>query len=215
MNSPFSPILLKSTSSMSLHDRFTYMLQNKQPLLVDIDNSMPQVQAASLQNQHLAQQLANRPSVLAALQNRSNLKQRLGKRNVKARLGRPVMRGDFHGTTGFWGKPRGRGTLLRNLPQKGMSRLHVSGLVVHGGLISPQESVYRSGEQVLQSRRYTGAMRGRGRGWAAGRGRAEGRPLPTREQLDEQLDDYMSMTKSHLDAQLDEYMAEVDSEDVL
>lgn len=39
--------------------------------------------------------------------------------------------------------------------------------------------------------------------------------LPTREELDAQLDDYMSMTKSQLDAQLDAYMAEVDSEDLL
>lgn len=51
---------------------------------------------------------------------------------------------------------------------------------------------------------------------SAGRGaRPDSRPLPTREELDAQLDDYMSMTKSQLDAQLDAYMAEVDSEDLL
>lgn len=32
----------------------------------------------------------------------------------------------------------------------------------------------------------------------------------TREQLDEQLDEYMSKSKSHLDAELDAYMAQVD-----
>lgn len=52
-----------------------------------------------------------------------------------------------------------------------------------------------------------------------GRGSAGRRPdfrcLPTREELDAQLDEYMSMTKSQLDAQLDEYMAEVDPEDLL
>lgn len=31
--------------------------------------------------------------------------------------------------------------------------------------------------------------------------------IPTKEELDNQLDNYMSMTKSHLDAELDSYMA--------
>lgn len=48
---------------------------------------------------------------------------------------------------------------------------------------------------------------GRGRG---GRGRGVGRPAVTREQLDNQLDAYMSKTKGHLDAELDAYMAQAD-----
>lgn len=54
-----------------------------------------------------------------------------------------------------------------------------------------------------------------GRGSAGRSARPGSCPLPTREELDAQLDDYMSMTKSQLDAQLDAYMAEVDPEDVL
>lgn len=54
-----------------------------------------------------------------------------------------------------------------------------------------------------------------GRAWGDGRRWAESRPAPTREELDEQLDEYMSMSKSQLDAQLDAYMAEVDSEILL
>jgi hypothetical protein len=48
----------------------------------------------------------------------------------------------------------------------------------------------------------------RGRGWF--RGKPE--KIPTKEELDNQLDNYMSMTKSHLDAELDSYMAMADSD---
>lgn len=54
-------------------------------------------------------------------------------------------------------------------------------------------------------------MAGRGRGRGRGRG-AGGRPQVTREQLDNQLDAYMSKTKGHLDAELDAYMAQADPE---
>ena len=59
-------------------------------------------------------------------------------------------------------------------------------------------------------------MRGRGgfagRGRGRGRGRAPGRSQVTREQLDNQLDAYMSKTKGHLDAELDAYMAQAEAE---
>lgn len=60
---------------------------------------------------------------------------------------------------------------------------------------------------------------GRGRGGFGGRGRGRGRgrgglarPVLTKEQLDNQLDAYMSKTKGHLDAELDAYMAQTDPE---
>lgn len=60
-----------------------------------------------------------------------------------------------------------------------------------------------------------GGLRGRGGfagrgGRGRGRGRGVGRPTVTREQLDNQLDAYMSKTKGHLDAELDAYMAQAD-----
>lgn len=60
-----------------------------------------------------------------------------------------------------------------------------------------------------------GGLRGRGGfagrgGRGRGRGRGVGRQAVTREQLDNQLDAYMSKTKGHLDAELDAYMAQAD-----
>lgn len=49
-------------------------------------------------------------------------------------------------------------------------------------------------------------MRGRGRGRGGNR---QGGGF-SKEQLDNQLEEYMSKTKSHLDTELDAYMAEAD-----
>nr|XP_019813716.1 PREDICTED: chromatin target of PRMT1 protein-like [Bos indicus] len=61
-------VVLKSTTKMSLNERFTNMLKNKQPMPVNIRASMQQQQQlASARNRRLAQQMENRPSVQAAL----------------------------------------------------------------------------------------------------------------------------------------------------
>ena len=48
--------------------------------------------------------------------------------------------------------------------------------------------------------------RGRGGRWRRG-GRSQG-PPPSKEQLDKEIDSYMSETKGFLDKQLDQYMSE-------
>ena len=58
--------------------------------------------------------------------------------------------------------------------------------------------------------RSRGGGRGAGRGGGQGAGRGAGGGALTREQLDNQLDDYMSKTKGHLDAELDAYMAQAE-----
>uniref|UniRef100_A0A8C5X6M6 Chromatin target of PRMT1 n=1 Tax=Malurus cyaneus samueli TaxID=2593467 RepID=A0A8C5X6M6_9PASS len=68
-------VVLKSTTKMSLNERFTNMLKNKQPMPVNIRATMQQQQLASARNRRLAQQMENRPSVQAALK----LKQVRGK----------------------------------------------------------------------------------------------------------------------------------------
>nr|XP_048278622.1 chromatin target of PRMT1 protein-like isoform X2 [Myodes glareolus] len=194
-------VVLKSTTKMSLNERFTNMLKNKQPMPVNIRASMQQQQQqlASARNRRLAQQMENRPSVQAALKlKQKSLKQRLGKSNIQARLGRPIgalARGAIGG--------RGLPIIQRGLPRGGGLR---------GGRAT--RTLLRGG-MSLRGR----GMIGRGRGGFGGRGRGRGRgrgaltrPVLTKEQLDNQLDAYMSKTKGHLDAELDAYMAQTDPE---
>ncbi|XP_030043063.1 chromatin target of PRMT1 protein isoform X1 [Microcaecilia unicolor] len=237
-----SKVVLKSTTKMSLNERFTNMLKNKQPMPVNIRATMQQQQLASARNRRLAQQMENRPSVQAALKlKQKSLKQRLGKSNIQARLGRPVgvlprgamggrgvllgprgsPRGGVRGGRGGRGLARG-GMLLRgqnvNRGRGGLSRMGMRrGVRGRGG---PGRGLGRGGPigRGGIGVRGRGGMAGRGRGGFGGRGRGRGRargatrPALTREQLDNQLDAYMSKTKGHLDAELDAYMAQADPE---
>uniref|UniRef100_A0A8D2HXS0 Chromatin target of PRMT1 n=1 Tax=Urocitellus parryii TaxID=9999 RepID=A0A8D2HXS0_UROPR len=177
-------VVLKSTTKMSLNERFTNMLKNKQPMPVNIRASMQQQQQlASARNRRLAQQMENRPSVQAALKlKQKSLKQRLGKSNIQAQ-----------GAIGGRGLP----IIQRGLSRGGLRGGRATRTLLRGGM-------------SLRGR----GMIGRGRGGFGGRGRGRGRgrgaltrPVLTKEQLDNQLDAYMSKTKGHLDAELDAYMA--------
>ncbi|XP_053560275.1 chromatin target of PRMT1 protein isoform X1 [Bombina bombina] len=229
-----SKVVLKSTTKLSLNERFTNMLKNKQPMPVNIRATMQQQHLASARNRRLAQQMENRPSVQAALKLKQSLKQRLGKSNIQARLGRPVG-GLPRGAIGL----RGAGMGLRG-SQRGMMRIGRGGRGLPRGAMRGQNLRGRGGVPRMGLRRGIrgragvgrglrggsmgrGGMGGRGRGgmlargrggFSRGRGRGRGstRPALTREQLDNQLDAYMSKTKGHLDAELDAYMAQADSE---
>ncbi|XP_056154301.1 chromatin target of PRMT1a isoform X2 [Lampris incognitus] len=230
-------VVLKSTTKVSLNERFTNMLKNKQPTAVSIRATMQQQHIASARNRRLAQQMENRPSVQAALHNKQSLKQRLGKSNIQARLGRPIgslMRG---GATGGRGGMRGmargglrgrvRGGAIRGaLSVRGMGHLRGRGAVgratlrrgmrQRGGVANRGSAPPRGAGRGLGARGRSGP-RGRGGftswgGRGRGRGRGANRPAVTREQLDNQLDAYMSKTKGHLDAELDAYMAQANPE---
>ncbi|EGW15225.1 Uncharacterized protein C1orf77-like [Cricetulus griseus] len=85
-------VVLKRTTMVSLNDRFTNMLKNKQPMPVDIRASMQpqeQQQLASARNRRLTLQMDNRPYVQAVLNLKQSSKQRLGKSNIQTGLGRP------------------------------------------------------------------------------------------------------------------------------
>ncbi|XP_035291200.1 chromatin target of PRMT1b [Anguilla rostrata] len=235
MSSPSSQkVVLKSTTKVSLNERFTNMLKNKQPVPVNIRATVQQQHMASARNRRLAQQMEHRPSVQAALQHKQSLKQRLGKSNIQARLGRPVgalrggavgrgfPMGGLRGTTR--GGIRGRGGTMRGaMSLRGMGQMRGRGgptlLAVRRGLRHRGGFVGRGGALIVRGTRggFGGkGVRGRGSfgGWDRGRGqgRGVGRPVVTREQLDNQLDAYMSKTKGHLDAELDAYMAQTDLE---
>ncbi|CAN8206917.1 unnamed protein product [Coccothraustes coccothraustes] len=235
-------VVLKSTTKMSLNERFTNMLKNKQPMPVNIRATMQQQQLASARNRRLAQQMENRPSVQAALKlKQKSLKQRLGKSNIQARLGRPagtLARGALGGrglALGQRGLPRGalRGRGARAMIRGGVA-LRGQGLLRGGRGIAPRMGLRRGsirgrggpgrgglgrgamGRGGIGGRGRGMAGRGRGgfggRGRGRGRGRGSARPALTKEQLDNQLDAYMSKTKGHLDAELDAYMAQTDPE---
>ncbi|XP_030596317.1 chromatin target of PRMT1a [Archocentrus centrarchus] len=230
-------VVLKSTTKVSLNERFTNMLKNKQPTAVSIRATMQQQHLASARNRRLAQQMENRPSVQAALNHKQSLKQRLGKSNIQARLGRPVgalMRGGpAGGRGGMRGmnrgglRGRGRGGIMRGALSLRGKRVSTGG-PMRGRGAAGRMAMRRGGRQrgaapgrggALSRGAARGVPRGRGglRGRGGftgrggrGRGRGVGRPTVTREQLDNQLDAYMSKTKGHLDAELDAYMAQAD-----
>ncbi|NXA56629.1 CHTOP protein, partial [Nothocercus julius] len=224
-------VVLKSTTKMSLNERFTNMLKNKQPMPVNIRATMQQQQQlASARNRRLAQQMENRPSVQAALKlKQKSLKQRLGKSNIQARLGRPagaLARGAMGGrgmSMGQRGLPRGamRGGRGARALLRGGIPLRAATEELPGGSLAAQSrarALHGAAGNchlvLLQGRGMAGRGRGGfgGRGRGRGRGRGSARPALTKEQLDNQLDAYMSKTKGHLDAELDAYMAQTDPE---
>ncbi|NWW72386.1 CHTOP protein, partial [Climacteris rufus] len=242
-------VVLKSTTKMSLNERFTNMLKNKQPMPVNIRATMQQQQLASARNRRLAQQMENRPSVQAALKlKQKSLKQRLGKSNIQARLGRPagaLARGALGGrglALGQRGMPRGamRGCGARAMIRGGVAlrgryrcrpppflstllprlKSRFSGSSLEGQAllrgsrgIAPRMGLRRGGIRGRGGPGRGGLGRGAmGRGGIGGRGEGSARPALTKEQLDNQLDAYMSKTKGHLDAELDAYMAQTDPE---
>ncbi|KAM9738065.1 chromatin target of PRMT1a [Menidia menidia] len=242
MSAPSSQkVILKSTTKVSLNERFTNMLKNKQPTAVSIRATMQQQHLASARNRRLAQQMENRPSVQAALNHKQSLKQRLGKGSIQARLGRPIgplMRG---GAPGGRGGMRGmtragfrgglRGGLMRGALTSLRGKRVLTGGPLRGRGGAGRMAMHRGGRQrgaplgrggaMARGAARGGISRGRGglrgRGGFPGRGgrgrgraRGVGRPAVTREQLDNQLDAYMSKTKGHLDAELDAYMAQAD-----
>ncbi|XP_010141725.1 PREDICTED: chromatin target of PRMT1 protein, partial [Buceros rhinoceros silvestris] len=152
-------VVLKSTTKMSLNERFTNMLKNKQPMPVNIRAPMQQQQQlASARNRRLAQQMENRPSVQAALKlKQKSLKQRLGKSNIQARLGRPA-----------GSAARGR----RVLPRGGLRGGRGARALLRGGVSLRGQSLLRGGRGLsprMGLRR--GGIRGRGGPGRGGLGR--------------------------------------------
>ncbi|KAI9541872.1 hypothetical protein NQZ68_026334 [Dissostichus eleginoides] len=238
-NALFFWYLLSATVLQSIFALFTNMLKNKQPAAVSIRATMQQQHLASARNRRLAQQMENRPSVQAALNHKQSLKQRLGKSNIQARLGRPVgalMRGGAPGGRGgMRGMNRGglrgraRGGIMRGALSLRGKRVASTGGPMRGRGSAGRLAMRRAGRNrggpvgrggaLSRGAARGGVARGRGglrgRGGFAGRGgRGRGRGVDrqsvTREQLDNQLDAYMSKTKGHLDAELDAYMAQAD-----
>ncbi|XP_023364094.1 chromatin target of PRMT1 protein [Otolemur garnettii] len=163
-------VVLKSTTKMSLNERWFISLHTRHltcfffsALWIAFLISIPQ---------HLFFQ--------------KSLKQRLGKSNIQARLGRPIgalARGAIGG--------RGLPIIQRGLPRGGLRGGRATRTLLRGGMSLRGRGMIGRGR---------GGFGGRGRGRGRGRG-ALARPVLTKEQLDNQLDAYMSKTKGHLDVE--------------
>ncbi|NXM94070.1 CHTOP protein, partial [Sylvia borin] len=222
-------VVLKSTTKMSLNERFTNMLKNKQPMPVNIRATMQQQQLASARNRRLAQQMENRPSVQAALKLKQvrekdirawqEVEKRLQKENRGPGEGRGWRVNISWCIRTGWGVLHGAGQ-RRGGDSVGMRQcrvLHGAGNCQDtrcrdgGGVGMRQCRVLHGAGNCQDTRCRDGGGVGR-EAVGRGRGRGSARPALTKEQLDNQLDAYMSKTKGHLDAELDAYMAQTDPE---
>lgn len=124
---PPNKIILKSTTKISLNDRFSSLRKQGDPAntLTSIRQRMQEIRQASARNRRLAQQMENRPSVIAALKlKKKSLKQRLGQwqgSGIKARLSLGG-RGTFRGNRNM-----GRGRVLSG--RGGSTRRSIRGVV--------------------------------------------------------------------------------------
>ncbi|XP_055066196.2 chromatin target of PRMT1b isoform X1 [Misgurnus anguillicaudatus] len=225
-------ILLNGTSTVSLHNRFTGLLKHQQADVMDLTTRVNAQKSASMKNKRLALEMANRPSVLAALRNTTNINNQPCKVSVKTRLGQPIGKGGFQGKVGVGGV---NGGLIKGFyTRRGVIRLHGAaastlGLQQGWGQKKRGGCVNRAGPMRIRgggANKRTGinspvctgnsqftSVSGAcsGNSWA----RFKSDPVPSREELDKQLDEYMSTSKSHLDAELDAYMAQVDLEEIM
>ncbi|KDR18891.1 hypothetical protein L798_07339 [Zootermopsis nevadensis] len=212
---------------------FTWLRNNQENSIRNLRENNTLQHQASVKNRRLAQQMERRPAVMAALKlKKRSLRQRLGQptaSSVKDRLTLTVParggrgRARSRGRGRVWGGRldtfrfrRGQGRVFRGNSQRRPFR--------RGG---------RSGVGTSRGGRGVGAGRGggignrftRGRGGTfrrggrtrggRGRGSLRGRQvqtIPSKEELDLQLDQYMASTKSHLDKELDSYMNQAQDE---
>lgn len=253
-------ILVRDTTKMTLHERFSLYRQNNMlsANAATARQTMAIQRQASMKNQRLAVQMANRPSVMAALKlKKRSLKQRLGmngngggfsrlQTNIKARLtlGNRSNIGNrigysgqnFRGGRGRFTRPNrgfrpGTSPMLRARLGLNQNQLNRAALLLgarHGQQFrQSQRGNFRRGRgfnrggggggfrqqnvgalnsfRSNRNNRFNNRNRGRGRG----RGN-KNRNMPSKQDLDNDIDQYMAQTKNHLDAELDAYMAQAE-----
>ncbi|XP_021921057.1 chromatin target of PRMT1 protein-like isoform X3 [Zootermopsis nevadensis] len=245
----FKKIVLKSTTMMSLNERFTWLRNNQENSIRNLRENNTLQHQASVKNRRLAQQMERRPAVMAALKlKKRSLRQRLGQptaSSVKDRLTLTVParggrgRARSRGRGRVWGGRLGRSQSLQSLNRSSnvgdtFRFRRGQGRVFRGNSQRrPFRRGGRSGVGTSRGGRGVGAGRGggignrftRGRGGTfrrggrtrggRGRGSLRGRQvqtIPSKEELDLQLDQYMASTKSHLDKELDSYMNQAQDE---
>ena len=244
ITSPPAKILLTNSTKMSLNDRFTKLAKLKVPNTslgtgtnIQANVSSLAKPRASARNKRLALQMANRPSVQAALKiKKRSIKQRLtfdgkarrnqnnmqeqtvgfdksrltfnnnnNRNNLQSRLGR-----NQNGVSNRFRNNR-RGGLNRN----GNNNLN-NQRIRRVGTNNMNNSMRRrnnrnSGGRVNKRNSFNNKNRSFNKGSnnkKPAQNKVQDNKVKTKENLDMDLDQYMSKTKSHLDADLDSYMAQ-------
>lgn len=223
-------IVLKNTTKMTLNERFT-AYRAQAATASNYRQKLQMQRQASSANLRLAQQMANRPTVIAALRiKKRSLQQRLGRRqqsangNIKSRLNFSGKRLN-QSVQGRLGSIRGRGMPRRGgfksgtsplikdrlgLPKSGFKKKQLpnqrGGFRRRGNFRGNRQPRNNNNRQPAQRSNLRGARgRGRGKSWWNNK---NGGNIPTKQELDNQLDEYMAETKSSLDQQLEQYMAQ-------
>ncbi|XP_039266714.2 uncharacterized protein LOC120342097 [Styela clava] len=203
-SNPPAKIVLKSSTKVSLNDRFSTIMKTQRTTSQTVRAQMSNERMASEKNRRLAQQMERRPAVAAALDNKPvSIRDRLGSPPARGRRGirggRFQSRGQFvRGGRGRGGFPSPRGNSLNRGRNPGRR-----------GFIRPTRT--GRGRGTGMRGRGRGISRGRGRGGRQGRGGANRREPADKDKLDEQLDSYMTKTKGAMNAELDSYMAEINN----
>uniref|UniRef100_UPI0037E75AD9 chromatin target of PRMT1 protein-like n=1 Tax=Semicossyphus pulcher TaxID=241346 RepID=UPI0037E75AD9 len=198
---------LRSTTAVSLNERFSQVLMAQltqsrtvtfDPILLQQrgggDNSQVVLLKRELPSSVHLQKHASSVRVRPRVRRRRSIWSRLGWRQVTRRLsttprGFWSFRNKYRQRGGFTSTCRGGGNLCGRLGQcRFLMKRNVQKLTAEQ-------------TQLSMDLRRGRATTFRGRGW-----NRKG-AMPTRKQLDDQLDEYMSLSKRRLDAQLDEYMA--------
>lgn len=182
----------------------------------NVRNKQRAENVASVKNRRLAAQMSKRMGFEETLSPKATIKSRLTipvTNRLGTKTGGPTRGGTFR-TRG----QSGRGNVMSRFQRgRGQTRGR-GGATIRGGRTNRGGKTTRGGRGALRGGR--GALRGgrggqntQGRGrqtnkqaTGAGRGRGRGGKAVTKEQLDSELDKYMSKTKSVLNSQLDEYM---------
>ena len=201
-------IVLKSSTSKTLSDRFGEIAKTSK--VDNVRNKQRNENIASIKNRRLAAQMTKRLGVEEA-----------AKGTVKSRLSIPVTNrlgtkrgGQVRGRGGVRMRGQRGGGVTTRFQRGGGQTRGRGGLANRGRGTARGSRTNRGGRGNLRGGRGGQTTRGRGRptnqqgNTRGGRGRGRGinkKPL-TKEQLDTELDSYMSKTKSVLNSQLDEYM---------
>ncbi|XP_018534309.1 uncharacterized protein LOC108884726 isoform X2 [Lates calcarifer] len=192
-------LFLKSTSAVSLHDRFSQVLldQFARSRTVTFDPFLPPQRGTSAAQQVflLVKQEPSLQGPGVSPRGRLGLRRR---RSVWTRLGWRQTTCRPRGFWSFTNKYRWRARFTSTYRRRGPLR---SGL-------GQRRFMRRTNTQELTPGPHLNLNLPRG-GASARRRHVHQRKdvVPTKKQLDEQLDDYMSMSRSRLDAELDEYMS--------